>query len=710
MRTLLLVLVVLSGCTGLMPGLDTEPSSEDGLMDSAGNGSGDDGAADTNLARAGDARVVDGPDADGDAPRDANDASYAADADTVDSAIGDDSSRSDASIENDASSNDVSSNDDGSSDAFPDVSLEDGPHDGSDADATLEDGPHDGSDASCVDACEEGSLRCDVSGGFVCERRSGCSAWVRRVVCAAGDFCCATDGLLACVTPDAFNCFACGIVCSGQMPVCSSATKRCACNSSSCAIGTGCDDVTGTCICAKPASDAADFYVDIKSPVAGTGTAACPVRTIGEGLTLASASSASTKIVHIAAGDYALETFPLLIRGGITLQGVGADVVTITGMGEYHTDLPTPLTHRATAVIGEASRDNAIRGLTIRAGEEVRIGNAGVIVEDGNFIARDGGPLEAAPNTFVSDAVIGPGFNVGLQLSARLASRSRGNIRIENTLFTGGWASIYTSDCGPAAPWLFGNIEIRRSTFSGQTRGLSGIGGGMEVHGCVSLDIRETTFQDSIWGLLHRDDVPDPSLRSRTRYLSNTFTRLQLFGLYTDRSQVDELSGNTFSSIVKSSEPLAKALVIQDGSIARARNNTFLGNDSAVLIHPSGELNATHVYDFGTVGDPGNNDFRCNSARLSSIVVYAGFDVAVDGPASGWTFPLYGNRWDHAPPHFFSSPDSNADNAPSTVDGTDLFIGWGNAASVVDVGGATLSSSVCPVDHEPGPTVTSPSR
>ena len=701
MRRLLFFLIAFPGCTGLLSGLDRESSSEAGTTDSAVIFSGDEVAPDTSLARGGDAHAIDGPDADGDASRDAahedaapdaNDASDGADADEIDSAI-DDAVDDDTSSSADASTeNDVSSDDDASLDVLPDVPLEDGPNDGSDAD--------------CVDACDEGSIRCDASGGFICERRRGCGVWVRRVLCTAGELCCATDSVLACVTPDTFNCFACGVACSGQTPACSSATKRCACERSSCAKGTGCDDATGTCIpCTKPAPDAADFYVDIASPVTGTGSALCPVRTISEGLTLANASAASTKTVHIAAGDYTVEDFPLLIRGGITLQGAGADRVTITGMGEYHSDLPTPSTARATALIGEPGRDNAIRGLTIRAGEATRIGNVGVIVNDGNLVVRDGGPVDAAPNTFVADTVIGPGFNVGLQLSARLASRSSGNVRIENTLFMGGWASIYADGCGAAAPWVFGNIEIRRSTFSGQSRHVDGFGGGMEVHGCVSLDIRETTFRDSAWGLLHRDDVQDPSLRSRTRYLSNTFTRLLSFGLYVDRSQVDELSGNTFSSIVTDSAARANALVIQDGSIARARNNSFLGNDAAVLIYPSWELNATHVYDFGTAGDPGNNDFRCNSARLSSVVAYTGFDVAIDGPASGWNFPLYGNRWDHAPPHFLASPDA-VGGAPSSVDGTDVFIGWGNAPGVVDVGGATVSSSVCPVDHGPGPAAT----
>jgi hypothetical protein len=353
-------------------------------------------------------------------------------------------------------------------------------------------------------------------------------------------------------------------------------------------------------------------------------------------------------------------------------------------------------------VIGEPGRDNAIRGLTIRAGEATRIGNIGVVADDGNLTATDAGPpLAAVPNSFVADAVIGPGFHVGLQLSARSASRSRGNIRIENTLFTGGWASIYAEACG-SGPWVFGNIEIRGSTFSGQiTDPNGGIGGGMEVHSCVSLDVQGSTFRDSSWGLLHQDDAPQTSLRSHTRYLSNTFTRLQQFGLSTDRGQVDELSGNTFSSIVTDSRSRANALVIRDGSIARARNNSFLGNDTAILILPSGALDATHVYDFGTASDPGNNDFRCNSASLSSVVVYTGFDVAVDGPASGWTFPLFGNRWDHAPPYFRASPGT-VDTA-SLVDGTDVFIGSGNAVGVVDVGGATVSTSVCPVDHEPGP-------
>ena len=48
----------------------------------------------------------------------------------------------------------------------------------------------------------------------------------------------------------------------------------------------------------------------------------------------------------------------------------------------------------------------------------------------------------------------------------------------------------------------------------------------------------------------------------------------------------------------------------------KARNNTFIANDSGVRFQASDQFLQEYASDFGTESDPGNNGFRCNSCPV----------------------------------------------------------------------------------------------
>jgi hypothetical protein len=576
------------------------------------------------------------------------------------------------------------------------------PEDGSDATA----------DAGCTGptVCETGAIRCEARGGFVCEQREGCAVWVQRLDCPDEKLCCAQGEQLGCVVPSAQNCYGCGRRCAGEMPFCSEELRRCICDPSTCGHGTGCDQATGSCApCTTLGPDATDFYVDAKASALGTGSAICPVPTITAALNMANRSKAQAKTIHVNGGAYtfATETFPLVVANGIAIEGAGADKVTITGLGFYRSEAPALRNDlRATVVIGSPDRINAIRHVTLTPGEGVRVGSVAVAVVDGNLAAGDGGIPDAPPNSIVANTVIGPGYNVGIHMLASVASGSGGNVQVLNSTILGSMHGVYAWGCSVDHPTQFyGRVEVTNSLLTSLTTGV-------EFYGCTGVSLKGTTIRDSAIGVYMRPDVAADVLRLRTEFLFNTFERLTTFGIYSV-GVVDEISNNTFSSIVSDGEGPAFALFLDGyqlphGSVLRARGNRFVGNDVAIVLYSSNApgsipLGETNVYDFGTASDHGQNHFRCNSSSVSKVIRYKGYDVAIDAPAAaGWAFHLHGNGWDHVPPFFMTGPDIH-DIEPDFPDGADLFIGNGKPITSVDVGGAFRSGAPCDSDHISGP-------
>jgi nitrous oxidase accessory protein NosD len=164
--------------------------------------------------------------------------------------------------------------------------------------------------------------------------------------------------------------------------------------------------------------------------------------------------------------------------------------------------------------------------------------------------------------------------------------------------------------------------------------------------GCIaSLDVQNNQFKGGVGGI----GVAFAN-QGTIRITGNTFTGLSFDGIYFDRNvKVDEVSGNTVQSSFRGMYVNAG-----DGSIAKIRNNHFVGNSVGVdMTQP-----ITGSYDFGTSQSPGGNEFRCNSRNDGA----AGVDFSQPQPAdpNAQVF-AYGNLWDHQPPTASSAPTNGLD-------------------------------------------------
>jgi hypothetical protein len=126
--------------------------------------------------------------------------------------------------------------------------------------------------------------------------------------------------------------------------------------------------------------------------------------------------------------------------------------------------------------------------------------------------------------------------------------------------------------------------------------------------------------------------------------------------------------------------------------VEKIRRNEFVGNDTAIEAHFS--ASAGTPADFGAVADPGNNVFRCNSAREGN-----GGDVLIAGDAGDpeltWagTLSFAGNAWDHLPPTLLT-----VDPPPN---GIDISLRYAPHIDIDRQNGA-LSTVGCPSGRVPG--------
>jgi hypothetical protein len=204
------------------------------------------------------------------------------------------------------------------------------------------------------------------------------------------------------------------------------------------------------------------------------------------------------------------------------------------------------------------------------------------------------------------------------------------------------------------------------------------------------------------------DNHSAPPTRNYIELKDNTFSTLTNYGiLLNNSSTIDMLSGNTFSTInAPDAFGFAGVGIVlgnQGGTIRshvrKARNNTFVGNDVALDFRGGTFQTETDsiIDDFGlSAGDPGNNDFRCNSRLAGAGAPTVGYDVFfnADVAAAVTLIPhFYGNKWDRSPPALATTPAVAAN-------GQDIYRNTAMSPSP-DVAGATISSSTCPPMHMP---------
>jgi hypothetical protein len=479
------------------------------------------------------------------------------------------------------------------------------------------------------------------------------------------------------------------------------------------------------CLGASPC-DPSDIYVDVAAPPGGVGTAARPFARIGDALALAAASHAPNKVVHVAAGLYRspAESFPIKLRGGVTLEGAGAGVTILQGAGRAPS---APAGRMVTVEIGDAAR-NRVANVTLRPPASVispndGVGYVGLQCDGGNLasLTAASDPAQAPlPNSLVDHVQIGPRYEVGVVVdNIGLEALGGCNLSLTSSVVTGNVLGLFSNGCGPS--YLGNALMLGDGSAAGAVRfegasnqascadSASGLtcedrGAGVLAQDCAYVvRVLGDEFSDDDYGvrLGHHDLItPSPTLITVE---NSTFSQLHHAGVALDPEGspststviLDRLVGNHIDSVSASMwiDYAVGVGITGAGVIKQARDNVITNNDVGVWLVGAAlaadGLTDRSVLDFGRADDPGNNVIACNAAVAGH---YALGDVllSVGGPA---TLSLAGNIWDHAPPS--RSADVNA--GPN---GSDIL----TTAAVpppIDTSGARLFSGACAAGRVP---------
>ena len=480
-----------------------------------------------------------------------------------------------------------------------------------------------------------------------------------------------------------------------------------------------------------------DFYVDPNADAGG-----CVFPRITLALAAARMSTAPGRTIHVASGTYASstgESFPLDLRGGISLVGADPSTTTLSGVGL----VPQAPPHNAlgslaslslvfaSILVGDSAAATTISGLSMRpVGSSA--GTEAILCDRGTAVLHP-----PAPNTTIRNVVI-DGFEIGVRATTSSDPPSGCNLLVTggSRLQNGWFGAVADGLVGPdGLPQTYVSIQLGDGTESGgntfRNFNVSDTGTPMFFNGsglatmtAVSgVSVRGNHFlQDSagagdigIWAL---QDVPDAA--DALDIENNDFGPLTNSGITLQGYVTAQVIGNSFHDI--SMTPgygfVAVGLNILSQKrfgngfpvVTRVRSNTFFANDIGVTIDGLVALpnDSTFHDDFGTAADPGRNTFRCNSAAPGLEQDGRGGDVIVHVavPQSSLAIPFEGNVWDHAPPTVWIGAP------PDSIDpGTDLYLYGdlgGPDASLIGPNADYADASVVDGPPCPGGRVTGP--
>jgi hypothetical protein len=455
---------------------------------------------------------------------------------------------------------------------------------------------------------------------------------------------------------------------------------------------------------------AGELYVDAAAAPGGTGAAACPVRTISDALAI---PERGPRTIHVASGRYDRdhgERFPLIVRGGVSIVGAGAEATRVvgTGMLDHRAEggvFDAQLT--ATFVVGDARAPVSIANMAIEAETPTpELGRRGIVCDRGNLAAFDG-PIPAA-NTHLVGLSIGPGFDNAVIVGSSSDPALTGcNLALTRSVVHGSIGGVWVLGCAVGRGTVAVRAELGDGTVAGgnafRSLGTPQIPGiGVNVWDCArEVVIDHDTFEGMDGGAAIVQHAP-PVGHFVVEH--DQFVKLFRFGLTVSRAAIiDRLDDNSFAwnhAAARSASERAVGLVL-DGEtepapayprILHARRNTFVDNDVAVelrgrAIAVSG---TTPIVDFGRPDDPGGNTFACNATEHGASA--PGFDLGITAPSDGTgTLLLAGNVWDHAPPHVARGAAGN---------GADVALPLGHSPAVVTSHSVARDVQYC---RDPGP-------
>jgi hypothetical protein len=561
-------------------------------------------------------------------------------------------------------------------------------------------------DAECA-SCTQDTLRCSETG--VPQRCdvsvTGCAGWHDLVdqdgsvaSCNGNAMCCGG----ACVVPSESDCYACGRQCTGSTPVCDHVLRRCGCSPEACGASNQlCDSASGECVAAPGPTLWVGFET---SDDAGMAEGHFKTITLAlEAVNTASDAAAGQAITHIvvAPGTYDVEhgeTIPIVVRGGVSLEGQGPGKSIIRGTASNNVVQPS-LTRGVftSVVIGDFAKTNRISGFSFEAvspGIFEHDQVTAIVCDRGN--ATPG----AAPNTILNDLLFSADYGTGVFASTG-TSLGGCNLSIVHSDIRSSGVGISAGGCSDSFPSAVSTVELEigdgtsagGNTFRYQ-RPADGVA--VSIGPCVTkFAARNNTFFGMNTGILVAQPLRGSSSANHLVVEDNKLDQLTRAGLSLTGglAVVDSLRRNVFSHISSNAVGGLKGVGTlllgrdEDGfaRIVTARENSYLNNDIGVLIASIYAYKQTfQPSDFGTQTDSGNNVFRCN------VGPDTGGDVMVDlVPPVPMTFLFAGNQWDHT---FSFMTRANLNNNPRP--GSDLSA-RDETYVQFDVSNATQATALC---------------
>jgi hypothetical protein len=426
------------------------------------------------------------------------------------------------------------------------------------------------------------------------------------------------------------------------------------------------DDLTLPERCVETLPDGYDYYVSASAPNdagEGDGSRDNPFRTISKVLDVASKRPRSVESVikiFVARGTYdgALgEDFPLVVPGGVSLQGAGAPRTVIAGSHVYDTSVRGGAAGDVfvlTMVVGDVNLPTTIAGFTVVPGDAA----PGSKTHFGIYCDL-GAPLEAGqaafnidPNTTLRDLVVGPRYFTPIVATHTATTQPACSLRLIRSTILGGqmglWArpgladqkrAIVLGDGKPDGGNVFKLQSMPDST-----------GTSLLAAGRVSVAGWYNLFTNSDRG------ANIVGIDTYDLLRENHFEQISNYGIRFAGNSVLELRNNTFANIsmnhFSSGLGGAAALEITGASNAypavTARDNRFFANDTGVRFGQLDAVRSIASSDFGTSDtSPGGNEFFCNGVADDVMGEGVGGSVVVDLPdlATNLDFFFRGNRW-----------------------------------------------------------------
>jgi hypothetical protein len=449
------------------------------------------------------------------------------------------------------------------------------------------------------------------------------------------------------------------------------------------------------------ANDPTELYVDVAAAPGGVGSQPCPFHAITDGVAAAGASQAVAKTVHVAAGIYSAETFPIVVRGGITIAGAGAGATVVQGAG----GMSSPSTFE----IGDGSL-NALSGLTLLPPSSATSPPSaiGVHCTGGNLApwtaASD--PLQAPPpNTLLGHLTIGPNYQTAVFIDSVHSNNQLGgcNLSLSDSVITSdlsGVAAIGGGDAHLPTAMTLGDaahpgnnqlIQISNPTYPMCDFSCDESAALILDDSAYVVRVFGNTFDQDYDGIFFQGGNELTPQKTFIDIEDNTFTNLTHSALWVDsdlaNAAVDVFSGNVVQGLAApaSYQEYAVGLHLGFGAIGKARLNSIVDCDVGIEIVSRSMPGKRGAMDFGTVDDWGDNTIACNAAL--------DYELASAGQPLGdlslsllehEALSLAGNVWNHAPP------------SSGTANGSDILIDRNAPAMpTIDVRDATVYAD-CP--------------